>query len=147
MALAVSNFLADKILNGVFRGQSYTFPTTVYVALYTSNPTAADTGTEVSGGSYARRSVAFNAPVSENAEIYNPETGNLITVSRRTVKNNAEIRFPEATANWNLITHVGIRDALTGGNLLYYGAIKYPKTINVADLMKFSIGDVVLTLN
>ncbi|MCR8656927.1 phage tail fiber protein [Paenibacillus endoradicis] len=147
MTLAVSNYLADKLLNGVFRGQAYTFPATVYIALYTSNPTAADTGSEVSGGGYVRKSVTFSAPVTENAEIYHPGIGALVTVPRRTIKSSAEIVFPVATANWNLITHVAIRDALTGGNLLYYGAVTNPKTISVSDIIKFPVGDVVLTLN
>ncbi|HIW31471.1 MAG TPA: hypothetical protein IAA29_01685 [Candidatus Paenibacillus intestinavium] len=147
MTLAVSNYLADKLLNGVFRGQDYTFPTTVYLALYTSNPTAADTGSEVSGGGYVRKTVVFNAPVTESAEVYHSTTGLLMTVPRRTIKNNAEIAFPVATANWNTITHVAIRDALTGGNLLYYGAVNNPKTVSVSDLLKFPIGEVVLTLN
>lgn len=147
MTLAVSNYLADKILNGVFRAQAYSFPPTVYIALYTSNPTAADTGSEVTGGGYVRKAVTFSAPVTENAEIYHPTTGAIVTVPRRTIKNSSEIPFPTATAAWNLITHVGIRDALTGGNLLLFGAVGNAKTISISDVIKFPIGDVVLTLN
>lgn len=145
--LAVSNYLADRILNGVFRNTAYTFPTTVYIALYTSNPTGADTGTEVSGGGYARRAITFGAPATENVEIYHPDTGVIVTVPRRVIKNTNEIVYPTATANWNLITHVGIRDALTGGNLLYYGAVKNQKTIGISDVVRFPIGDVALSQN
>lgn len=133
MALAVSNFLADALLNQVFRNTAYTRPPAVYVALYTSNPTGADTGTEVAGGDYARQQVTFGAPATE--------------AGKRTVKNTAEVSFPVASADWGTVTHVGIRDAATGGNLLYYGAVGNPRTILESDRLKLSAGNVVLTLN
>ncbi|WP_217597176.1 hypothetical protein [Cohnella sp. GbtcB17] len=118
----ISNFLATALLNQVFRNTNYTRPTTVYVALYTSNPTAADTGTEVSGGSYARQAVTFAAPAAVSG--------------KQTVKNSADITFPTATADWGNITHVGLRDAATGGNLLYYGALDNPRSILTGDIFK-----------
>ncbi|MFD2330673.1 hypothetical protein ACFSR7_15580 [Cohnella sp. GCM10020058] len=118
----ISNFLATAILNQVFRNTNYTRPTTVYVALYTSNPTAADTGTEVSGGAYARQAVAFAAPAAVSG--------------KQTIKNSADITFPTATADWGNITHVGIRDALTGGNLLYFAALDNPRSILTGDIFK-----------
>jgi hypothetical protein len=133
MALAVSNYLATALLNQVFRNQNYTRPTTVYIALYTSNPTAADTGTEVSGGSYARRAVTFSAPTAEGG--------------KQTIKNSSEIVFPTATGNWGTITHVGIRDAATGGNLLYYGAVDNPRSIQTNDILKFPAGSLALNLS
>ena len=58
----MANYLENALINGTLRGTTYTAPTTVYVGLYTSDPTDANTGTEVSGGSYARTSVTFGAP-------------------------------------------------------------------------------------
>lgn len=133
MALAVSNFLADALLNQVFRNTTYTRPTTVYVALYTSNPTAADTGTEVTGGAYARQTVTFAAPATD--------TG------KRTIKNSVEVAFPVATADWGTVTHIGIRDAATGGNLLYYGAVGNPRTILTSDVLKLPANSTALSLN
>ncbi|REK68007.1 MAG: hypothetical protein C6P35_03290 [Cohnella sp.] len=133
MALAVSNYLANALLNQVFRNTAYTRPTTVYVALYTSNPTAADTGTEVSGGGYARQAVTFGAPTSVNG--------------KQTISNSAVITFPTATAPWGTITHVGIRDAATGGNLLYYGAVDNPRSILANDIFKFLANSLSLSLN
>ena len=82
-----STYLAQALLNHVFRNTAYTQPTTVYVALYTAAPTDAGGGTEVTGGSYARQSAAFSAP-----------SGNQIS-------NSAQVTFPEATANWGTVGH------------------------------------------
>ncbi|QNK54570.1 hypothetical protein [Paenibacillus sp. PAMC21692] len=133
MALAVSNYLADALLNQAFRNIAWTRPSTVYITLYTSNPTAADTGTEVTGGAYVRRAVTFGAPATD--------------AGKRTIKNSAEVAFPTATADWGTVTHVGIRDAATAGNLLFYGAVGNPRTLLVNDLLKFPADSVALSLN
>ncbi|MNR93708.1 hypothetical protein D3C72_247680 [compost metagenome] len=129
----ISNYLAKALLNEVFRSTEYTKPDAVYVALYTSNPTAADTGQEVVGGAYARQAVTFAAPIVENG--------------KQTVKNSADIQFPIATADWGTVTHVGIRDAATGGNLLYFGALDSPRSILANDRFKILTSSAVLTLN
>jgi hypothetical protein len=123
----MSNFLENKLVDHVLRNVAYTPPTTVYVALYTSNPTDADTGTEVSGGGYVRQAVTFTAP-SDGA-----------------TSNSADIVFPVATADWGTITHIGLRDAATLGNLLLYGALTVPKTIQSGDQFKILAGDLDVT--
>ena len=60
-----SNYLENALINAVLRNTSYTSPTTVYVSLYTTDPTDADSGTEVSGGLYARTAVTFGAPSND----------------------------------------------------------------------------------
>lgn len=142
----LSNYLATALLNQVFRNTAYTRPTTHYLALYTSNPTASDTGQEVSGGAYARQAVTFGAPTSENYTQYHPTTGQVVTVSKRTIKNNADIVLPTATADWGQITHIGIRDEATGGNLLYFGSLETPRSILINDIFKMLTGQIVLTL-
>lgn len=129
----MSNYLAVALLNGVFRGQPYTFPTTVYVALYTSDPTKNDTGQEVTGGGYARTSVVFGEPVLENG--------------KQVIRNSADVVFPVAEADWGTVTHVGIRDAVTGGNLLYFGPLNVPRTILSGDRMRFLAGSIELTMS
>jgi len=125
---AMSNYLEEKLINGTIRGTSYTAPSTVYVALYTTNPGEGDTGTEVSGGSYARQSVTFDAPTDGVAT------------------NNAAVTFPTATGSWGTITHIGIRDASTAGNLLYYAALTASKTISSGDIFTISTGNLSVTL-
>ena len=124
----MSNYLENALINATLRNTSYTSPTTVYLALYTNDPTDADTGTEISGGSYARQSITFGAP------------------SNGTSTNSAAIEFPAATANWGVVTHVGIRDALTSGNLLYHTALDASKTINNGDIFKILTSNLSVTL-
>lgn len=129
----ISNYLATALLNQVFRNTAYTRPANVYVALYTSNPTGADTGTEVTGGAYARIQVTFSAPA--------------LVSGKETIQNTTEIAFEVATGDWGLVTHAGIRDAATGGNLLFYGALDNPRTILTGDRFKFLINNISLKLS
>ena len=124
----MSNYLENALINGTLRATSYTAPTTVYLALYSNDPTDADTGTEVSGGSYARQAITFGAP------------------SNGVSTNSAAIEFPQATGTWGTITYVGIRDALTTGNLLYHTALDASKTIASGDIFKIAIGSLSVTL-
>lgn len=142
----MSNYLADKLLSYVFRNIAYTRPSKVYLALYTSNPTAADTGQEVTGGGYERQEVTFGVPTSESYNQYHPVTGQQVTVLKRTIKNSIDIVLPTATADWGQITHVAIRDAATDGNLLYFGALDTPRSILKNDIFKMLTGQIALTL-
>ena len=124
----MSNYLENALINATLRNTSYTSPTTVYIGLYTSDPADADTGTEVSGGSYARQSVTFGAP------------------SNGVSTNSAAIEFPQATGTWGTVGWIGIEDALTGGNLLYHTALDASKTIESGDIFKIAIGSLSVTL-
>lgn len=130
---AMSDYLETAILNAVFRNTAFTSPATVYVALYTSDPTEADSGTEVSGGSYARKAVTFGAPTQVGG--------------KATISNSAEVAFTVATASWGTVSHIGIRSALTAGNLLYYGPVSNPRSILANDQLKFLAGELVLDLD
>lgn len=125
---AMSNYLENALINAVLRNTSYTSPSVVYVGLYTSDPTDANTGTEVSGGSYARKAVTFGAP------------------SNGASSNSALIEFNQATGNWGTVTHMGILDASTGGNLLFHGALTSSKTIETGDVFKFDASSLSVTL-
>lgn len=125
---AMSNYLENALINAVLRNSSYTSPSVVYVGLYTSDPTDANTGTEVSGGSYARKAVTFGAP------------------SNGASSNSALIEFNQATGNWGTVTHMGILDASTGGNLLFHGALTSSKVIETGDVFKFDTSTLSVTL-
>jgi hypothetical protein len=124
----MSNYLENALINVTLRATSYTAPTTVYVALYTNDPTDADTGTEVTGGSYARTAVTFAAP------------------SNGVTTNSADVTFPTCTLAWGTVTHIGIRDALTAGNLLYHTPLDASKTIDLGDIFKITTGNLSVTL-
>jgi hypothetical protein len=125
----MSNYLEDALINVTLRNTAYTTPTTVYLALYTTDPTDADTGTEVSGGSYARQAITMGAP------------SNGVSVS------SADISFPQCTVSWGTVAFVGIRDALTAGNLLYHSPLTVSKAIDVGDIFKVASGSLSVTLS
>jgi len=128
--LSFSNFLESKILDHVFGGTAYTAPGTLYLGLHTSNPAEDDSGTEVStsGTAYARQTVAF-------------------TTSGDTTSNTAAVEYPTATASYGTVSHVGVYDASTAGNLLAYGALTTSKAIATGDVLRIPAGDLDITLD
>jgi hypothetical protein len=124
----ISNYLENAIINATLRNTTYTSVATVYVSLWTSDPTDAGSGTEVAGGSYARTAVTFGAP-----------SGGVST-------NSAAVEFPQATASWGTIGWIGINDAQTSGNLLYHTALDTSKDIDSGDIFKIATGNLSVTL-
>ena len=124
----MSNFLENALINATLRNTTYTSVATVYVSLWTSDPTDAGSGTEVSGGSYARTSVTFGAP------------------SNGVTTNSADVTFPTATASWGTVGWIGINDASTSGNLLYHTALDTAKAIDSGDIFKIASGNLSVTL-
>jgi hypothetical protein len=124
----MSDFLENALINATLRNTTYTSPTNVYVGLFTTDPTDDGSGTEVSGGSYARVIATFAAP------------SNGVSVT------NADVQFAQATATWGTVTHFGIFDALTTGNLLYHGSLTASKTIETGDVFKITAGNLTVTL-
>ena len=125
----MSNFLENALINATLRNTTYTSPATVYVSLWTSDPTDADSGTEVSGGSYVRTAVTFGAP------------------SNGVTTNNADVTFPTATASWGVVGWIGINDAVTSGNLLYHSPLDTSKVIDSGDIFKIITGNLSVTLS
>jgi len=124
----MSNYLENALVNATLRNTAYTSPSAVYLALYTADPTDADSGTEVSGTSYARQAITFGSP------------------SNGVTTNSAAIEFPQAGGSWGTVTHVGIRDALTNGNLLYHTALDASKAIATGDVFRVASGSLSVTL-
>jgi hypothetical protein len=134
-AVALSDYLENKLIDHVFRGQAYTAPTTIYVALYTSACSDAAAGTEVTGGSYARPGLAaslVNWAGTQAAASTVASSGTSGTTS-----NNAAITFVTPSAGWGTVTYIGLMDAVTAGNLLVCTALTVGKTINSGDTVSF----------
>jgi hypothetical protein len=123
----MSNYLENALINGTLRATTYTAPTTVYVSLHSADPGDGG-GNEISGGSYARKAVTFGAP------------------SDGVSTNSADVTFDQATASWGTITHIGIQDALTAGNLLYHTPLTTSKTIDTDDVFRIVSGQLSVTL-
>lgn len=140
---AMSNYLENKMVDQLFRGQTAPTTSTLYVALLTAAPSDSGGGTEVSGGAYARVAVT-----SSLANWAGTQSAGSTTASSGTggqTSNNVAITFPTPTATWGTVTHFGIYDASTGGNLLFYGALTISKTINQADTVTFPAASLSVT--
>lgn len=124
---AMTDYLEKKLLDHVFRGVTYTPPTTVYLALFTAAPSDAGGGTEVTGGSYARQSITFAAAVSPAG----------------TISNSAVLNFASMPAA--NVTYGAIFDAATGGNMLIQGSLVTARTTVAGDSISVAIGDITLT--
>lgn len=125
---AMSDYLEGKILDHVLSTASFTMPSAVYVGLSTGSFGDDNSGTELSGNGYVRQgAVAFDAASGGVAD------------------NTNNIEFPAATASWGLVSHFGLFDASSGGNLLIHGALNTAKTISTGDILRISAGDLDIT--
>lgn len=129
-----SDYAEALILNRCFRGGAITtLAAGPWISLHTAPLVDAGTGAEVAGGAYARKATAVTD----------------WTVSGTTptqVANATAQAFPAPTANWGIVTDVGIWDAATGGNLLYAATLTVSRTINSGDgAPSFSVGSLVFT--
>lgn len=119
-----SNYLRQAVIKAALGEASFPSISNVYLALYQTNPTVDDTGSEVSGGSYARQQLSFA----------NASNGSKVSNTSETFSS-----MPACT-----VTHWGIRDASSGGNLLYFGAFDLPIELNATDNLPIASGDIVI---
>lgn len=126
-----SDYLEDKVLKHVFTNTAYTAPTTIYVALYTAAPSDTGGGTEVSTTStgYGRQTAAFT-----------------VSGTATTATNSAAIEYSAATASWGTITHIGLFDASTAGNLLAWAPLTTSRTIATGDIFRIPASSLTITL-
>lgn len=142
---AMSDYLENKIIDWLFRGQTFTAPTGLHIGLLTATPSDTGGGTEVSGNGYARQNLApslTNWAGTQAAASTTASTGTSGTTS-----NNAAINFPTPTASWGTVTAFGIYDAATAGNLLFYGTLNISKTINQGDTVSFPISSLSIQID
>lgn len=123
-----SNYTETLALTWLLTTDSATRPTSWYVALFTDDPTDAGTGTEVSGNGYARTAVTFS-------------------VSGDTASNTGAVTFPAASGgSWGTISHIGIYDASTSGNLLFHGSLTTSKSVGDGDVFQINTGALDITM-
>lgn len=141
-----SNYLENAILNLTLKGKNTDGSTTVtsgtstsadpaisvgttYLALYTTTPSDAGGGTECSYTGYSRETISWG------------------TVGSGSVASDAEISFDAVTGSSITATAVGVFDASTSGNLLYWTALSASKTLNVGDVLSIASGDLTVTID
>ena len=130
-AAEMSDFLEQEVMELIFRNTAiFAAPANVFVSLWTTTSVDAGTGTEVTGGSYARESVntttGWDAPGA---------TGGATA-------NSADTDFGTASANWGTITDAQLGDNSSGGNFFFYSAMDASKTVDNGDSFKFATGDI-----
>lgn len=135
-AASMTNYLENKLIDAFLRGQSYTMPATVYVGLYTVCPTDSTAGTEATGGSYAR--VAITSSLANWAGTQSAGSTTASSGTGGTTSNNATITFPTATADWGTQVCLGVSDASTSGNLLFYAALTASRNITNGSTASFA---------
>ena len=128
---SMTDYLENKLLDWLIRGQTLTQLTNVYVSLHTASCSDSSTGTEVTGGSYARVTVA--AAMAQWAGTQSAGSTTASTGTGGTTSNNGAATFPSPTANWGTVTHFGLFDAATAGNQLFCAALTTSKTVNNGD--------------
>jgi len=128
---AFSDYVEDKIVDVFLRNGSHT-GSAPYIALFTSDPTD-DTTTalsnEASYTNYVRQAATFTAS------------------SNGVTQNTAQIDFPSnGDGVSTTITHVGVFDASTSGNLLFHAALTTSKTLQPGDVLSFAASALQITV-
>ena len=127
---ALSDHAENLLLNFLMTTGTATRPTSWYVALFTSAPNDAGGGTEVSGNGYSRQSVSWDTASG---------TGG-------TTANSGAVSFTASGSGFGTVTHIGIFDASSSGNLLCHGAMDTSKTVASGDVLQFAAGAIDLTI-
>jgi len=140
---AISDYLEDKLIRYIFRGEAFTPATTQGVALFTAAPSDSGGGTEVvtSGGTLYAREAVVTSPTG-STEWSAPASTTGLTDNVNTLE------YPTAGADWGTITSVGIFDSTTvgAGNLYFFGNLTTNKIVNSGDTFKFNVGDLNVVL-
>jgi len=132
---ALSTFAERKILDHIFKNTSYTSPQ-AHIGLFTSDPTDSASGTEASGSGYARIRID-NKMSSATANSDNSQ-----------ITNSSAITFAAASGGaFGTITHIGIFDASSSGNLLAHGALAASKVISDGDTFQINASGLVITID
>lgn len=126
---AASDYLENALLDHVMRNTALTSPTNVYLGLSTGSFNDDNSGTELSGNGYARQTITCSA------------------ASSGSITNSSAISFPTATGTWGSISHFGVFDASSSGNLLFHGALASAKTITSGDVLKIDASNLTISLD
>ena len=131
---AMSDYLEGELVKHIFRTGSFAKPTVLAVGLFTAAPSDSGGGTEVSGNNYSRASL-------------NPLDANWAATAggNGQTSNSSTITFATPSGTWGTVTHFGIFDAASAGNLLFWGSLTISKTVNQGDTVSFPAGSLTVT--
>ena len=141
----MTDYLANKLIDLIWRAQAYSWPANTYVRLVTTTPTNAAGGVEVAGGGYAR--VALVSSLAAISGTQGAGTTTASSGSSGRVSNNSTLTFPVPSANWGTVTHSELMDASSAGNRLFWGPLGASRTILLGALApRFDANTLGLTL-
>ena len=129
--MSMTNYAEDLVLDWLLTNAAATRPTAWYIGLFTAAPSDTGGGTEVSGSGYARQAVTFTVSGTSPTQ----------------AANNAVIDYPTATGSWGTISHAAVFDAVSAGNMLWWGALTSGVAISTNDIFRWASGAFVLTLD
>lgn len=126
--MALSTYLANKVLDHTYLGAAFTQPSEVYVQLHTGDPTAAGTS-----------NVA-----SETTRI---EVSSFAAASNKSKASSAQVQWTniDAGGTSEVISHISLWDAATSGNCLDYGALASNVTVSEGGTLTFASGDIAIS--
>ena len=129
-----SDFMENELLDHVFGTGAYTAPTNLYVALCTSTPDDADTGStlpgELTGGGYVRMKCnTWDAAAAGATE------------------NTQTVTFAQCTSDQGTVTHFAVVDKTTLGNVVGWGILSASRVLSSGDTASFATGDLDVTLD
>lgn len=136
-----SDYTETNILQTTLRGIAFPVPTAIYIAMFTADPTDANLTagevTTVQMPAYTRINAAGAGAIATGWAA--PANG---------VTSNANVITFAANNGTNpiTITHIGIYDAATVGNLLYHAPLQTAKTLQVGDVLSFGVGTLTITV-
>lgn len=131
MSGSFTDFAEDLVLKWLLTTGTATRPTQWHLGLFTTATGETGGGTEVSGNAYTRKAVTFAVSGTSPTK----------------AANSATVEFDTATGSWGTITHVGLFDAASGGNMLVHAELTTPRTIASGDILRVPVGDLEITLD
>jgi hypothetical protein len=129
----MSHYMSQKILDSMFNAQAFPAPSSLWFALYNSDPAAGNTGVEVSGLGYKR----VRVPSMAYAKLSN---------GLMTVTNSAQVILPRAEGSWTTANYWALFDAQTGGNLIVKERLRVTTAVTNGQQPEFDIGALIVTL-
>lgn len=136
--MSMSNYLEAAVLNHLFRGVTFTPPSSLYMSLFTGDPTEAGLfADECSGTDFARVAV----DISTVGTVFGSPSSGVITSS-------AKIQFPVPGADdWGTITHVALLDSATlgAGNFWLIAALSTPLQVFTGDDVNIPVAAMLVT--
>lgn len=123
MAGNKSDYLANQILDHIFQNGEWSNSDVIAISLHTNEPSTSNEVTD--SYAYARQQANFGS------------------AGARATDNSADIEFPEATGDWDTISHVAIydTDSYQAGNQLFWGPLSTSKRISDGDVFRIPDGD------